>query len=140
MRIQRLGLLLPFVLAAPLASAAPVPAGPAGNLLRVGPTQAFTTIQGAVAAALPGDLILVDPGSYGEFAVDGKGISIAPADGSSFTVLESVSLEPAILVENLPADQQVSIVGALIRHGTSHETPAVWGATTPARCASAPST
>ena len=115
--------LILLLLACPtLSASAPSPQG--GTVLNVGPGQPFATIQAAVDASVSGDMVLVDPGSYGEFAVNGKGISIV-ATSSTFTVLESSSPAPAILVENVAAPDQVTIIGAHIDHGVSFDTPAV---------------
>ena len=95
---------------------------PNADLLRVGPGEIFTTIQAAVDAASDGDLILVEPGSYPEFRVDGKDLSIV-GDAGTFTVLESASPDPAILVQNVAQGQEVLIVGAVISHAVSVNTP-----------------
>jgi len=79
----------------------------AGNVLRVGPGQAHTEIGTAVASARPGDLILVTPGTYAPFVVDGKGISIV-GDGGPF-VLDQTPSVPEILVRNVPLGQDVTI-------------------------------
>ena len=94
-----------------------------GSVLRVGPTQAFGSIQAAILAAVPGDLILVDPGAYAEFVVD-RGVSIV-AVGAEFTVLETTSADPAILICGIPSTEQVTIIGARIDHAISFNTPAV---------------
>ena len=58
----------------------------AGSLLKVGPGQAYTTIQSAVDAATTGDAILVYPSVYAEtVAVSTNGISIV-AQGAGVTV------------------------------------------------------
>lgn len=59
---------------------------PAATLL-VGPGLPFPTIAAAVAAAAPGDLILVSPGIYGEFAVS-KPLTIL-GNGGTFTVTQT---------------------------------------------------
>ncbi len=103
------------------AHAVPTPAR--GNALYVGPTQTYTTIQAAILAASAGDVILVDPGPYPEFIVD-RGVSIV-ATGTEFEVLESASTNPAILIQGIPATDQVTIIGAKIQHGSNFDAPAV---------------
>ena len=46
------------------------------GVITVGPTGAHTAIQPAVDAALDGDTILVAPGTYAPFTVDGKRLQI----------------------------------------------------------------
>lgn len=78
-------------------------------VLRVGPTQTFATIAQAVAAAAPGDLILVDPGIYPAFSVV-QPVTIA-ASGNSFTVTQAVGVA-AITITG--ASGTVAIDGARI--------------------------
>ena len=52
----------------------------ASDVIRVGPTHAATTISSGVAAAAPGDVVLVDPGDYPEDLLVGVGVAIV-ADG-----------------------------------------------------------
>jgi len=118
---------LAIALALPSLNAAPAPSG---NVLRVGSTQPYTTIQAAVDAAQNLDLVLVDPGSYPEFVVDGKSIAIVAASGS-FDVFESTSLAPTIHVTNVPVLGEVTIVGAHVDHGASIDAPAVLLETNP---------
>jgi len=89
---------------------------PSGGVLRVGPGQPYTTIQAAVDAASSGDLVLVDPGQYPAFEIDGKGLSVVAA-GGSFDVLESLPGAPAVRVRNVARPEQVTLVGVRIAHG-----------------------
>lgn len=80
-----------------------------GNTWRVGTTRSFATIQGAVDAAVDGDLILVDAGAYPPFVVDGKGLAIvADVPGLAFSVLPSPTV-PAVTIRNLGVDRSVTI-------------------------------
>jgi len=94
----------------------------AGATLRVGPARTFTQIGPAVTAAVDGDLILVDPGSYLPFHVPGKGISIVAA-GAAFTMQQPGSV-PAIRIDNVVYPRQVSVIGAFIDY-TNTNAPAI---------------
>lgn len=80
----------------------------AGNVLRVGPTQTYPDIQAAVNAAVNGDLILVDPGSYPPFDVNGVGVSILSSAGVPYTMQPS-NTRPVIRVMNLPSGQSTTV-------------------------------
>ena len=47
----------------------------------------FTTIQAAVNAAAPGDVVLVKDGDYVKFTIDGKGISVLADRDAAVRVL-----------------------------------------------------
>jgi hypothetical protein len=84
----------------------------AGNVIRVGPGQTFAEIGPAVARAAHGDLILVTPGTYAPFVVDGKGVSIV-GDGGAFVLAQTPGV-PEILVRNIPPGRDVTIDSAHI--------------------------
>lgn len=78
----------------------------------------FKHIQPAIQAAVDGDIILVKPGTYDGFILDGKGLSII-ADGGP------VSIGPfpnpfglkefrEVVIRNLPANQRIVISGLTI--------------------------
>jgi hypothetical protein len=104
-----------FALASGLVLASVAPAAHAGDVLRVGPTKAFATLQAAVDAAGGGDVILVDPGTYPAFVVDGKALSIVGADGAAFDVQTAPGV-PAIRVRNVPAGGVASVLGARVSY------------------------
>jgi len=79
----------------------------AGNVIRVGPGQTFAEIGPAVARAVHGDLILVTPGTYAPFVVDGKGVSIV-GDGGAFVLTPTPGV-PEIVVRNIPLGHDVTI-------------------------------
>lgn len=57
----------------------------AAGVLTVGPSgQMFTSPQAAVDAAVDGDVVLVHPGSYFAFTVDGKALAVVA--GGNVTV------------------------------------------------------
>lgn len=87
----------------------------AENVLRVGSTQLYTDIGQALAAAQPGDLILVDPGSYPPFAIDGLQLSDVSvvADSAPFSINQTAGVAE-IEIQNIPAGSSVSIIGAHI--------------------------
>jgi len=94
----------------------------AGNVLRVGPTQTYVTIQAAINAAVNGDVIIVDSGVYPAFVLAGKRVSILPS-GTDFEV-QTATGTPAIDVNGIPAGMTVSILGAVVRY-TEPSAPAV---------------
>ena len=86
----------------------------AGNVLRVGPGQPFAEIEDAITSANTGDLILVTPGTYAPFVLDGKGLSIV-GEGGPFDLTQTPGV-PEILVRNVPLGQDVTILGAHIAY------------------------
>lgn len=90
-----------------LATVALVPALGAATLV-VGPGQAFTDIQAAVDAAQPGDVILVEPGTYGAFAVT-KPLRILGAGSGVVRVVEPTG--EGVHVEGIGAGDEVVISG-----------------------------
>jgi hypothetical protein len=69
-----------------------------------GPGVDFTSIQAAVNAAGPTDVIRVRPGSYSAFAIDGKSVSLMADAGTATASGESE-------IRNLASHQRVSIRG-----------------------------
>ncbi len=83
MKTPHLRLLTPVTLLVGLIAAAPVSAAD----LLVGPGQTYTTIQAAVDAAISGDSIIIDPGTYPEqVLVDAKDLTLTGA-GQGLTVI-----------------------------------------------------
>ena len=93
-----------------LAALALAAAVPAGNVLRVGPTRTYTSIQAAVDAAGHGDLILVDPGSYAPFDVIVRGVAILSSGSTRFTITPSSS-RPALRIVGTPRGQTTTVMG-----------------------------
>jgi hypothetical protein len=74
-----------------------------------GPGVDFTSISSAVAAAGEGDTILVQPGSYPSFGVNGKSVAITAAGGAT------PSVNGGSFVVGLQAGQAVSLQGLQMR-------------------------
>ncbi|TAJ22205.1 MAG: hypothetical protein EPO68_03555, partial [Planctomycetota bacterium] len=66
----------------------------------------YATIQAAIDAAAPGDLVLVKGGAFGGFAVDGKGVDVV---ADSLTVPGSVTSQ--VRVANIPLGQRCLLSG-----------------------------
>lgn len=81
------------------------------GVLVVGPTGSFADVAAALAAAQPGDTILVQPGTYGPFQVD-KSVRIA-ATGPGVEIAAFGA--NAIRVVNLPAGAEVGLFGLEVR-------------------------
>ena len=88
---------LPACLAAPLAAAT----------LTVGPGGAFAEIADAVAAAQPGDDILVEPGTYQGFVVDKPLRIFGTGPGVIVTTLGTYGVE----LRNIPAGEEAVVAG-----------------------------
>lgn len=88
---------------------------PAGNVLRVGPSRAFATIQAAVDAAQSGDVVLVDPGSYAGFVIGGRALAVLPASLGAIT-LQAAPGQPAVTVRGIPAGQNVTLASLRIAY------------------------
>jgi len=82
----------------------------AGAVLRVGPTRAYTNIQAAINAAVNGDLILVDAGTYPGFIMAGKGVSVLSDTSVPFT-LQPSGTTPVIIMVGVPAGQSATVMG-----------------------------
>ncbi len=91
------------------------PIASAGNVLTVGSGQTYAQITTALAAAQPGDLILVDPGFYAPFTIDGASVSDVSvvASGFQFSITPTSGV-PEITVTNVSAGHTVTVIGAYI--------------------------
>jgi uncharacterized repeat protein (TIGR01451 family) len=65
------------------------------NVIPVGPTRKYTTIQSAINAAFPGDILMVDPGTYNESLLVNKSLTIKAASGASDTIIDGSGLPGA---------------------------------------------
>lgn len=81
------------------------------GVLTVGPSGTFAEVSAALAAAQPGDTILVQPGTYGPFQVD-KAVRIA-ATGPGVEIAAIGA--NAVRVVNLPAGAEVGLFGIEVR-------------------------
>ncbi len=79
-----------------------------------GPDVDFTSLSLAVAAAAPGDTLLVRSGLY-EPVTLGKGLAIVADAGASVTLDGDLSGVPAVRVLNLPAGQSALLRGLTLR-------------------------
>ena len=81
--------------------------GPAfAGVRTVAPTGAdHAQIASAVAAAAPGDVILVRTGNYGSFSIDGLGLTLV-ADTNATPLVQG-----PVLIRNVPAGSNVTIAG-----------------------------
>jgi parallel beta-helix repeat protein len=79
----------------------------------------FTTIQGAIDAAVAGDLVVVAPGTYDE-NIDfmGKSITVESSDGPAVTIIDGGARDSVVLF--ISGEGMSSILrGFTIRHGRS---------------------
>ena len=86
--------------------AAPTLAAPA--TLTVGPGGAFADIQSAIDAAVDGDIILVEPGTYEPFVIAVKGVTVRALTG--FTV-DDTSGSGVVRIVGVPPGQRAAIEG-----------------------------
>jgi hypothetical protein len=91
------GLLFTALLSVP-AEAAVITVGPAGSGAN------FTSISAAVAAAQPGDRILVAPGTYARFVLDKPVSVIGSAPGTVF--VQAALTAPAVRISDLDAGEE----------------------------------
>ncbi|MCB9886274.1 MAG: hypothetical protein H6838_12335 [Planctomycetes bacterium] len=96
----------------------PVPAL-AQAVLLVGPTRPFTDIAAAIAAAAPGDRVLVEAGSYATFTLD-KGVAVRAEPPGA---LVTVSPGAQIYVE-VPAGEYATIEGLRLDSAVTVRRPA----------------
>ena len=59
----------------------------------------FTSIQAAIDAAMPGDRVLVNDGTYNEFLVVDKPLKLESVNGYTNTVITGASFNPTVLVQ-----------------------------------------
>jgi hypothetical protein len=78
----------------------------------------YTTIQAAISAAQDGDTLLVKPGSYAQFILDAKSLTIVADAGGS------VNIGGACAVRNLNATQRAVLSGLTIAVPDNWNSPA----------------
>ena len=70
----------------------------------------FTDIQSAVDAAQNGDVILVLPGRYASFTIDGKALRVTSERGG-LVEIDADATDSAVVVRNVPSNQVVTLRG-----------------------------
>lgn len=83
-----------------------------GIVRQVGPTRPFLDIQSAVNAALDGDVVEVDPGSYPPFVITGKRLVVTANQSGGTGAKFTVNGAPAIVVTGLQPWHHVTIANA----------------------------
>lgn len=83
-----------------------------GIVRQVGPTRPFLDIQSAVNAALDGDVVEVDSGSYPPFVITGKRLVVMANQSGGTGAKFTVNGAPAIVVTGLQPWQHVTIANA----------------------------
>ena len=84
-----------------------------------GPGVNATSIQTAVDLAQPGDTILVRDGTYEDFRIWWKGVSVL-ADGENVSVIANSGFygaQPAVSIQNIPANEDVVVRGLRTNFG-----------------------
>ncbi|GEM_PF-771134 len=67
------------------------------NIIPVGPTRRYTTIQSALDAAFPGDIIEVDPGTYNEQLYVNKALTVRSTSGAASTIIDGLDTWPYVV-------------------------------------------
>ncbi|MEM7306634.1 MAG: hypothetical protein AAF682_08185 [Planctomycetota bacterium] len=116
--------LAPLSLAAPLSAQAVLVVDAAG-----GPGSDYTALQPALNAAQDGDLVLVRGGTYDAASAQGKGLTIAAAEGASPLIRAAMPSQAGLAFWEIPAGSTVELRGLRLRG-----TPGlwVWGSAGPA--------
>ncbi|MGD8395900.1 MAG: right-handed parallel beta-helix repeat-containing protein [Candidatus Eiseniibacteriota bacterium] len=116
MRLQRSGTVSLAILAA-IVSTGGVTNSMASTILV--PTD-VPTIQGALDIALPGDLVLVEPGAYEENLIMVSDVELRAEQGPQVTAIDGRSLGPVITCHQVSG---VEVHGFTIRHGWNDAFP-----------------
>lgn len=94
---------------------------PTIDVLRVHPTQGpYTEIRDAVGAAAPGDVVIVEPGSYGHFGVIGKGLTVVSR------LPGSVFVQGVVRVQFVPAGETVALSGFHVTTSATQAEPGLY--------------
>jgi len=82
----------------------------------------YSKIQDAVKAALPGDVVLVDPGTYKEnINFLGKAITVMSSSGPDVTIIENTKTWGSVVLFNLKEGPNSIIEGFTITNGTGED-------------------
>ncbi len=81
------------------------------------PAADFGDIQSAVDAAASGDTVILRPGSYANFSIDGKTLAVVADDGMQANVLGLPNGDAFVRVENLVRGQTVTLRGLRVISG-----------------------
>ena len=68
----------------------------------------FTSIQDAIDAAISGDSIYMDPGSYDSIRVDSKSIQIIAGEGPTKSFIDAKGLTTAVILSGYPNQTRIS--------------------------------
>jgi hypothetical protein len=83
---------------------------------RLVPSQ-YATIQGAVDAAVDGDVVIVSPGTYGPVDLDGKQIQVRSAAGREATTIDGSGIGRSSVNFGVGSTLNTQVVGFTIRAG-----------------------
>ena len=96
-----------------VAVALTVPMAASATTLQVGPDKPYVTIQSAIDAAVDGDVIEIDPGTYSEqLAVGSRSIDLVGLGGSADTIVETTGYE---VVKANAAGHTLNLQGLTLR-------------------------
>ena len=89
-------------------TASVVPTTTRSLTVRADGTGDFTNIQDAIDAAISGDSIYMDPGSYDSIRVDSKSIQIIAGEGPTKSFIDAKGLTTAVILSGYPNQTRIS--------------------------------